>query len=399
MPPADSGRALSDALSAADLVVVGSGFFGLTVAERAASDLGARVVVLERRTHLGGNAFSYVDPDTGIEVHKYGSHLFHTSNKEVWNYVHKFTSFNDYRHHVITTFQGKAYSLPINLGTMSAYFGRALTPKQAREIVSAEIAQHSVASPANLEEKAISLIGKSLYEAFIQGYTQKQWQTDPRELPAEIITRLPVRYTFDGRYFSDTWEGLPIDGYASWLDAMAAHPLIDVHLNVDFFAVRHLVRSDQVVVYTGPLDQYFGYAEGELSWRTLDLEVEVVDTPDFQGASVMNYADVNVPYTRIHEFRHLHPERQGPADRSVIMREYSRAATRNDEPYYPVNTPEDRAILSRYRKAAEAIPQVIFGGRLGSYQYLDMHMAIASALSCFRNEVAPLLTSRNGGFA
>ncbi len=395
MPSRASEIGLREALAQADLVVVGSGFFGLTVAERASTELGAKVVVLDRRDHLGGNAYSYFEESSGIEVHKYGSHLFHTSNREVWEYANRFTSFNDYRHHVVTTHKGKAYSLPINLGTMSSYFGEALSPLQARNLVAAEIASAATAAPSNLEEKAISLVGRSLYEAFIRGYTQKQWQTDPRDLPAEIITRLPVRYTFDARYFSDTWEGLPIEGYSAWLSAMAANPLIDVRLGIDFFDVKDSLRPEQMLVYTGPIDQYFDFAEGDLAWRTLDLDVEVVDVPDFQGTSVMNYADIEVPYTRIHEFRHLHPERTGPTDKSVIMREYSRAASRNDEPYYPVNTQEDRTILSRYRAAANALPNVIFGGRLGSYQYLDMHMAIASALTSFRNDIAPRLLARS----
>ena len=397
MAPTSSAAGLSEALSNADLVIVGSGFFGLTVAERAAGELGARVVVLDRRGHLGGNAFSYFDDITGIEVHKYGSHLFHTSNQEVWDYANRFTSFNDYRHHVLTTHDGQAYSLPINLGTMSAFFGEALSPEQARLIVQAEIAAYAVPQPTNLEEKAISLVGRSLYEAFIRGYTQKQWQTDPRQLPAEIITRLPVRYTFDARYFSDTWEGLPLGGYAAWLTSMANNSLIDVRVGIDYFEVKGLLRPDQLVVYTGAIDEYFDHTEGTLGWRTLDLEIEVVAVPDFQGTSVMNYADVAVPFTRIHEFRHLHPERPGPSDRTVIMREYSRAASRSDEPYYPINTPEDRTILSRYREAAKALPNVVFGGRLGSYQYLDMHMAIASALSVFRNEITPRLSGALGG--
>jgi UDP-galactopyranose mutase len=215
---------LREALEVADLVVVGSGFFGLTVAERAADDLGARVVVLERRSHIGGNAYSYRESGTGIEVHQYGSHLFHTSNEEVWTYANRFTSFNDYRHHVFTLHKGKAYSLPINLLTLSNFFGRSFTPSEAREVMAAQGDRQARVS--NLEEKAISLIGEPLYEALIKGYTHKQWQTDPRELPAEIITRLPVRTTFESRYFNDTWEGLPLDGYAAWIDAMAAHPLI-----------------------------------------------------------------------------------------------------------------------------------------------------------------------------
>lgn len=381
----------ADALRHADLVVVGSGFFGLTVAERAATERGARVVVLERRDHIGGNAYSYRDPATSIEVHKYGSHLFHTSNAEVWAYAHRFTSFNDYRHHVHTIHRGRTYQLPINLNTLCAFHDRSLTPGQARALVRAEVDALGITEPANLEEKALSLIGTSLYEAFIRGYTAKQWQTDPRDLPASVISRLPVRYTFDGRYFSDTWEGLPLDGYTAWLTAMATQPTIDVHLDTDFADVRHLIPAGTPIVYTGPIDAFFDYREGHLGWRTLDLDIEVVDVPDFQGTSVMNYADEDVPFTRIHEFRHLHPERTGPTDASVIMREFSRFAQPHDEPYYPVNTPSDRTILDRYRAAARQEADVVFGGRLGSYQYLDMHMAIASALSTFTNTVEPRL--------
>ncbi len=223
-------------LDNADLVVVGSGFYGLTMAERAAAD-GARVVVLDRRDHLGGNAWSAPDPETGIEVHTYGSHIFHTSNQRVWDYVTRFGAFNDYRHHVWTVHRGQAYPMPIGLATMCQFFGRHLTPDQARALV-AEQAGQSSGSPANLEEKAVSLIGRPLYEAFIRGYTAKQWQTDPRELPARIITRLPVRFTFETRYFADTWEGIPVDGYGALLQRMARTPGVTVHTGVDWFDVR-----------------------------------------------------------------------------------------------------------------------------------------------------------------
>jgi UDP-galactopyranose mutase len=298
-----------------DLVVVGSGFFGLTIAERCASELGLRVLVLERRHHLGGNAYSEPEPETGIEV--------------------------------------------------------------------------DTAEAANLEEKAISLIGRPLYEAFVKGYTAKQWQTDPRELSADIITRLPVRYTFDNRYFNDTYEGLPKDGYTAWLSRMADHPNIEVRLNTDFFDVADEYKGKVPIVYTGPVDEYFGSCEGRLSWRTVDLEPEVLEVDDFQGTSVMNYNDQEVPFTRIHEFKHFHPERSYPPGRTVIVREYSRTAEEGDEPYYPINTAEDRAKLLRYRELAKAEPQVLFGGRLGTYQYLDMHMAIGSALSMVDNKLAP----------
>jgi len=372
-----------------DLVVVGSGFFGLTVAERAATELGLDVLVLERRDHIGGNAYSAPDPETGIEVHVYGSHLFHTSNPRVWEYVNRFTAFTGYQHRVYTNHRGQVYPMPINLGTINQFFDAAYSPDEARRLVAKQAAEVPPGEARNLEEKAISLIGRPLYEAFIRGYTAKQWQTDPKELPAEIITRLPVRYTYDNRYFADSYEGLPVDGYTAWLERMVDHPNIEVRLDTDFFDHKESMVGQVPVVYTGPVDRYFDHVEGELGWRTLDFEREVVSTGDYQGTSVMNYADEAVPFTRIHEFRHFHSERDYPRDATVIMREFSRFADSGDEPYYPINTPEDRARLLAYRDLAKGETGVAFGGRLGSYKYLDMHMAIGSALSRWDNVIKP----------
>lgn len=378
-----------------DLLVVGSGFFGLTIAERAAN-AGKKVVVIDRRPHIGGNAYSEAEPETGIEVHRYGAHLFHTSNETVWEYVNRFTSFTNYEHKVYSNFQGEVYPLPINLGTINQFFRAAYGPDEARNVIANQAAEFDTQDAKNLEEKGISLIGRPLYEAFIKDYTEKQWQTPTTELPAEVISRLPVRYNYDNHYFNDKYEGLPVEGYTAWLENMADHPNIEVRLNTDFFDESQPLNKSAVVgtvpvVYTGPVDRYFDYAEGELGWRTLDFEQEVLPTGDFQGTSVMNYAASDVPYTRIHEFRHFHPEREYPSDKTVIMREFSRFATREDEPYYPVNTPEDRERLLQYRELADAEDQVIFGGRLGTYQYLDMHMAIGSALAVFNNKLSALL--------
>jgi UDP-galactopyranose mutase len=378
----------------ADLVIVGSGFFGLTIAERCANDLGLRVLILERRAHIGGNAYSEPEPQTGIEIHRYGAHLFHTSNAKVWEYANRFTNFTGYQHRVFSVYKSRVYPLPINLGTICEYFGSAMSPDEARALIAEQAAEVAAGDVANLEQKAVSLIGRPLYEAFIRGYTAKQWQTDPAELPAEIITRLPVRYTFNNRYFSDTYEGLPVDGYTAWLERMMDHPNIEVRLNTDFLPVRSDFVGQVPVMYTGPLDEYFDYAAGELGWRTLDFELEVLGTGDFQGTPVMNYADADVPYTRIHEFRHFHPERDWyPKDKTVIMREFSRFANRGDEPYYPINTGQDRERLLRYRELANAESGVLFGGRLGTYKYLDMHMAIGSALSTFENKLRPHFTT------
>ncbi|MGF9693318.1 UDP-galactopyranose mutase [Rhizobium sp. 0TCS1.26] len=374
-----------------DLIIVGAGFFGATIAERAANELGKRVLIIDRRRHIGGNAYSENDRETGIEVHKYGAHLFHTPNKTVWDYLNRFTAFTDYRHRVFTSYNGQVYAMPINLGTICQFFGKRMSPAEARALVAGQAGELGDRAPQNLEEKAISLIGRPLYEAFIRGYTAKQWQTDPRELPESIITRLPVRYNFDNRYFNDPYEGLPVDGYTAIFERMLDNPRIDVQLNTDFFSVRGEIPAGKPVVYTGPIDRYFDYRAGELKWRTIDFEEEVVPVGDFQGTAVMNYADEDIPYTRILEFRHFNPERDYQKDKTVIVREYSRFATRADEPYYPIDTAEDKRTYLAYRELAGLEKDIIFGGRLGTYRYLDMHQAIGAALKSFETEVAPRL--------
>ena len=378
-----------------DLVVVGSGLFGLTIAEQAASRWGLRVAIVERRSHLGGNAYSEIDPETGIEVHKYGAHLFHTSNERVWEYVNRFTSFTSYVHRVWTTVDGVVYPMPVNLGTINQFFSAAYGPDEARSLIAQQAAEVDGQEITDFESKGVSLVGRPLFEAFFKNYTAKQWQTDPKDLPASIISRLPVRYNYDSRYFNDKYEGLPVDGYTAWMERMVASDLIDVYLDTDFFDPENPLNKAAVVgkvpvVYTGPVDRYFDYSAGDLSWRTVDFEKEVVDTGDYQGCSVMNYGDIDVPFTRIIEFRHFHPERDYQDKKTVIFREFSRFADHGDEPYYPVNTAQDRERLEQYRELMKNEDRVFFGGRLGTYKYLDMHMAIASALTMLDNELAPL---------
>ena len=383
-----------------DLVIVGSGLFGLTMAERVANDLGRRVTIVEKRDHIGGNAYSYRDEETGIEIHKYGAHLFHTSNERVWEYVNRFTSFTDYVHHVYTNVGGEVFPMPVNLGTINQFFRSAYSPDEARQLITSQAsAIRGEDAEENFRTKGISLVGEPLFKAFFEGYTAKQWQTDPRDLSAAIISRLPVRYNYDNRYFSDKYEGLPQDGYAAWLEKMADNDLIDVKLSTDFFDSSQPFNRDacigQVpVVYTGPVDRFFDYRYGELGWRTLDFDWETVSTGDFQGTSVMNYGDRDVPYTRIIEFRHFHPERDYQNEKTVIAREYSRTAGKDDEPYYPINTARDREQLLEYRTLRDQLPHTLFGGRLGSYKYFDMHMAIASALSRYDNVVKPFFTGQ-----
>ena len=378
-----------------DLVVVGSGLFGLTIAEQAASRWGLRVAIVERRSHLGGNAYSEIDPATGIEVHKYGAHLFHTSNERVWEYVNRFTSFTSYVHRVWTTVDGVVYPMPVNLGTINQFFSAAYGPDEARALIAQQAAEVDGQEITDFESKGVSLVGRPLFEAFFKNYTAKQWQTDPKDLPASIISRLPVRYNYDPRYFNDKYEGLPVDGYTAWMERMVASDLIDVYLDTDFFDPENPLNKAAVVgkvpvVYTGPVDRYFDYSAGDLSWRTVDFEKEVVETGDYQGCSVMNYGDIDVPFTRIIEFRHFHPERDYQDKKTVIFREFSRFADHGDEPYYPVNTAQDRERLEQYRELMKNEDRVFFGGRLGTYKYLAMHMAIASALTMLDNELAPL---------
>jgi len=377
-----------------DLVVVGSGFFGLTIAREAADRLNLNVLIIEKRQHLGGNAYSYFDSETGIEIHKYGSHLFHTSNERIWEYVNRFTKFNSYQHRVFTIHNNQSFSMPINLSTISQFYKKYLTPSEARDLISQESLAMSNSEASNLEERAISLIGKPLYEAFIKGYTQKQWETDPRLLPAEIINRLPVRYNFESRYFSDKYEGLPLDGYSAWINRMADHPLIEFKIEEDFLPRKNDYVGRVPVVYTGSIDSYFNSEFGELNWRTLDFENEILEIPDFQGTSVVNYADLDVPFTRIHEFKHLHPERNHELQKTFISKEYSRMAGSADEPYYPVGLSADLEKLKEYKNLAKAEKNVWFGGRLGSYKYLDMHMAIGAALTMFENDLLPNFSSK-----
>ncbi len=370
-----------------DFVIVGAGFYGLTLAHQLTTRSNAKVIVLDKREHLGGNAYSYTDADTNIEIHKYGSHLFHTSNDRVWEFINQFAEFNSYRHTVKTVHKNQIFSLPINLHTISQFNGHYLNPLEASNWIDLHKVEMGRA-PANLEEQAISLIGKPLYDAFIKGYTAKQWQTDPVNLPPEIIKRLPVRFNFVDRYFDDKYEGLPVAGYGQLFTNMKDSANFEVRLGFDFDPNEYDISRFKKLVYTGPLDRFFSYKHGVLGWRTLDFIEERIPVIDYQGTSVVNYADEDVNFTRIHEFKHLHPERTQSDDLTIIFKEFSRFATQDDEPYYPINSKNDRDVLLKYREESLKFTNVMFGGRLGRYQYLDMHMAIASALQTSDEMVA-----------
>jgi UDP-galactopyranose mutase len=372
-----------------DYIIVGSGFFGAVMAHELTT-AGRSVLVLDKRRHIGGNCHSEDDPTTGVNVHTYGTHIFHTADRGIWDYVNQFSEFNRYQHRVLTVAGGRVYSMPINLGTINQFFGTRLTPQEAEQFLAAK--REPIAAPSNLEDKAISLIGRELYQAFIKGYTQKQWGCDPKRLPANIITRLPVRTSFNDCYFNDRYQGIPINGYTPIFERLLER--IPVELGVDFLNDAEYWRglAKRKVIYTGPIDAYFAYSKGRLNWRSVRFEVEHHRSSDYQGTSVMNYADVDMPFTRIHEPKHLHPERKTSAEMTTTIREYPHLD--HDAPYYPVNFAEDRDMYCRYRALADTESHVIFGGRLASYKYYDMHQVIGAALAASRRELADEAHSR-----
>lgn len=373
-------------------LIVGAGFFGSVIAERIANDKNESVLVVDRRDHYGGNSFSEVDLETGIEYHKYGTHIFHTSKPRVWEYVNRFTSFNGYRHQVLAFYKNKVYQMPINLETINSFFELNLRPFQVEEFLRSEIQSEKITTPHNLEEKAISLIGRELYEAFIKGYTIKQWETDPRQLPPQIIERLPVRKNYDENYYFDQWQGIPSQEYSAIFKKMLCHKNIDLRLNIDYFEIRNNLPESCLIVYTGPIDRFFDYRFGKLAWRTLHFEKEVLDVEDYQGTSVMNYPELSVPYVRIHEPRHLHPERDYSKRKTVIFKEFPKSSE-GDHPYYPVNTQDNQNILLKYLEEKRTRPNVIIGGRLGDYKYYDMDQVIALALDVYEEKIKNLRAS------
>ncbi|MGN0887183.1 MAG: UDP-galactopyranose mutase [Candidatus Spyradenecus sp.] len=365
-----------------DALVVGAGLWGCVVA-RELAEAGNRVLVLEARSLPGGNARSQIDPKTGIECHCYGAHIFHTSDERVWAYARRFVSFTDYRHRVLTEHDGKVYFMPLGLALINAFYGTNLKPADVPGFIAGEVAKAGLTGePRNLEEQAISLIGRPLYEAFIKGYTQKQWNTDPKDLPSFIIRRLPVRANYDIGYFNDPHQGVPREGYFALFANLLDHPAITVRYNTDYLAQREAFPAELPVFYSGPLDAYFNYRYGALPWRGLRFEWETKPVRDWQGCTVMNYADASVPYTRIHEFKHFHPEREAvhQSEKTIICREFPADWKLGDIPYYPVNTAASAELLAKYQADAAACPNVIFGGRLGEYRYYDMDKVIARAL-------------------
>lgn len=378
--------------SGVQYIVVGAGFFGATLAERIANDLEQPVLVLESRGHVGGNSYSEIDTGTGIEIHRYGSHIFHTRDQTVWDYVNRFSSFNHYRHKVLTKYQGQIFFMPINLDTINRFYDLSLSPEEAREFLAQEASRERIVQPMNFEEKAVSQIGRPLYEAFIRGYTIKQWGVSPEELPESIINRLPIRTDYNVQYFDDPFQGIPTIGYGKLFAKMLENPLITVWLNADFFQMRAEIPATATLIFSGAIDKFFDYRFGELSWRGLRFDNEIHAVDDFQGTAVMNYAEESVPYTRIHEFKHYHPERSHGAGQTLICKEYPDSFKMGKEPFYPINTAADKRTLQRYLdEAKEQAPKVIFGGRLGSYKYYDMDQVIREALELYEKGIKPMV--------
>ena len=360
-------------MSQYDYLIVGAGLYG-AVCAREAVNAGKKVLVIDKRPNIAGNV--YTEEVEGINVHVYGAHIFHTNNTEVWNYVNKFATFNRFTNSPVANYHGELYSLPFNMYTFNKMWG-VVTPEEAEAKIAEQKAAAGITEPKNLEEQAISLVGTDIYEKLVKGYTEKQWGRDCKDLPAFIIKRLPVRFTFDNNYFNALYQGIPVGGYTK----MVANMLdgIEVRLNVDYLADKEALDSlADKVIYTGPIDAYFGYRLGNLEYRSVRFETEVLDKPNFQGNAAVNYTDRETPFTRIIEHKWFE---FGTQPKTVISREYSSEWKPGDEPYYPVNDERNGKLYQDYKSLADAEPKVIFGGRLGEYKYYDMDAVIASALA------------------
>lgn len=356
-----------------DYLIVGAGLYG-SVFAREAKDSGKKVLVIDKRDTIAGNV--YTEEIEGINVHKYGAHIFHTNNKEVWEYVNRFAEFNRFTNSPVANYNGELYSLPFNMYTFNKMWG-VVTPEEAAAKIEEQKAAAKISEPKNLEEQAISLVGTDIYEKLIKGYTEKQWGRPCSELPAFIIKRLPVRFTFDNNYFNALYQGIPMGGYTKMVEHMLEG--IEVRLGIDYLEKKdELDALAEKVVYTGAIDAYFGYRLGTLEYRSVRFETETLDMPNFQGNAAVNYTDAKTPWTRIIEHKWFE---FGTQPKTVISREYSSEWKPGDEPYYPVNDEKNGRLYEEYRKLAESEKKVIFGGRLGEYKYYDMDAVIASALN------------------
>ena len=361
-----------------DYLIVGSGLFGCVFAHEA-TRRGKKCLLIDKRNHAGGNV--YCDNVEGINVHRYGAHIFHTNDKAIWDFVNSFVEFNRYTNSPVAEYQGKRYNLPFNMNTFYQLWG-VKTPQEAKDKLTSEISLFQVKTPANLEQQALSLVGRDIYEKLIRGYTEKQWGRSATELPAFIIKRLTLRFTYDNNYFNDRYQGIPIGGYNKLTEGLLKG--VEVRLNSDYFSDRS--KWDQIaenIVFTGHIDQYYDYRFGQLEYRSLRFEHELLDTENFQGNAVVNYTEREIPYTRIIEHKHFE---FGTQEKTVVTREFPDEWTRGKEAYYPVNDIRNNAIFEKYRALSKQENRVIFGGRLATYQYYDMHQIVASALKAAKVE-------------
>ena len=378
---------MGDGLIMFDYLVVGAGLFGAVFAREAANK-GKKILIIDKRNHIAGNV--YTEKIEGINVHKYGAHIFHTNNKEVWEYVNTYAVFNRFTNTPVANFKGELYSLPFNMFTFNKMWG-VVTPEEAAAKIEEQRKIAGISHPQNLEEQAISLVGTDIYDKLIKGYTQKQWGRECKDLPAFIIKRLPVRLTFDNNYFNALYQGIPIGGYTKMVENMLDNPFITVDLGVDYLEKKtDLTRLAKKVVYTGPIDAYFQYKLGNLEYRSVRFENEIIDKPNYQGNAAVNYTDVETPWTRIIEhkwFEFGKDENGNDLPKTVISKEFSSEWKPGDEPYYPVNDARNSELYQAYRKLADMEHNVIFGGRLGEYKYYDMDQVIAAALLCSKEEL------------
>ncbi len=362
-----------------DYLIVGAGLYGAVFAQQAVKR-NKRVLVIDKRNHIGGNI--YTENIEGINVHKYGAHIFHTSHKEVWNYINKFVEFNRYINSPVAIYKDELYNMPFNMNTFNKLWG-VVTPKEAKDKIEKEKEEAGITTPKNLEEQAISLVGKTIYEKLVKGYTEKQWGMKATELPSFIIKRLPVRFIYDNNYFNDRYQGIPIGGYTKIIEKMLDG--VEVKLNCDFFKHREeLYNIAKKIIFTGPIDQYYNYCFGELQYRSVRFETEILEMENYQGNAVVNYTEYEIPYTRIIEHKHFE---FGNQPKTVISKEYSDTWTRGKEPYYPINNERNNSLYAKYKELANKDEKIIFGGRLGQYKYYDMDITIKEALDMSKKEL------------
>lgn len=364
-----------------DYLIVGSGLFGSIFAYEA-NKQGKKCLVIEKRSHIGGNI--YTENIEGIQVHKYGAHIFHTSNKEVWQYINQFAEFNRYTNSPVARYKDELYNMPFNMNTFNKLWG-VITPEEAKAKIEEEKNEAGITEPKNLEEQAISLVGKTIYEKLVKGYTEKQWGKRATELPSFIIKRLPVRFIYDNNYFNDKYQGIPIGGYTGIIEKMLNG--IEVKLNYDFFEHRkELENIAEKIIFTGPIDKFYDYKFGELEYRSLKFETEILDMENYQGNAVVNYTEYEVPYTRIIEHKHFEYDMDNNP-KTVVTKEYPDKWVQGKEPYYTINDERNNSLYQKYVELAKKDKNVIFGGRLGQYKYFDMDKVIAEALNCVKAEL------------